>query len=62
MRCFLLFGGDDFYAQGGADDLQGAFHSLADAKAAFGTMFTGHYVWGHVYDLANESIIWNSKE
>jgi hypothetical protein len=43
MGGYLLFAGDDYYPNGGADDFRGTYHTMQEAMRA-----GEHYDWAHV--------------
>lgn len=54
---YLLFAGNDYYAEGGADDLQGWFETLDEAiKAHDPNKFTYDGGWANVLRLDNLKI------
>lgn len=59
MKRFLLFSGDEFYAGGGAFDLEGDFDDLEAAVLAAEDEDAD---WWHVYDLEEKRIARKSKK
>lgn len=52
MKRFLLFAGEDYYPQGGANDLIGAFDSVDEAKAAHDpNKFNYDGGWANILDV-----------
>jgi hypothetical protein len=52
MMAYLLFAGDDYYPNGGAEDLQGQFETLEDAINAHDHNKYRHYGgWANILNL-----------
>lgn len=58
MKRFLLFAGENYYPEGGANDLIGAFSSVGDAQAAFDEddVAAPSGSWAHIYDTFESRI------
>lgn len=55
---YLLFAGDDYYPQGGAEDLKGGFESVEEAKAAHDPNEHNYEGgWANVLDMSNLKIV-----
>ena len=50
---FILFSGDNYYPDGGANDIFGVYETHSDAKLAF----NGKENWAHVYSVEMECIV-----
>lgn len=69
MKRFLLFYGNDYYPEGGANDILGSFDLIQGAvdyvvridskrKKNDYDLFEG--TWAHVYDTTEQKIVWES--
>lgn len=58
MKQYLLFAGNDYYPNGGAEDLVGLYENLDDALEAHNqTIYEYEGGWAHVYSLVEMRII-----
>jgi len=71
VKRFLAFYGSSYYASGGMADFVGDFSTLEEAIAQISNSQLQHphrlaepwrFDWGHVYDVQERRIIWNSGE
>lgn len=62
MFHYLLFGGQNYYALGGAHDLIDDFASIDDASVEGSAMLSeGGIDWWHVYDTVSKQIVARSS-
>ena len=55
---YLIFGGDMFYAQGGAHDLLDQCVSLKQAEVKFQSLQeSGKYDWIHIFSITSLEVI-----
>ncbi len=60
MKRYLLFAGDDYYPQGGINDLVDFFDTVELAKEkAERIVEINNYDWYHIYDIVECKIILN---
>jgi len=58
IKRFLLFAGNDYYPEGGANDFKGSYDSIEDAvKAHNPKEFEYDGGWANIFDLENEKIV-----
>jgi len=59
MKLYLLFGGDNYYPGGGAQDFESA-HEDKDRAIRAGRQFLAgtRLKWAHVFDCDRELIVW----
>lgn len=63
MKQYLLFAGNDYYPQGGADDLIGFYEILDDALQSHNpAIYEYSGGWAHIYSLTELKIVAEFKK
>lgn len=56
MKRFMVFSGHN-YPQGGAEDFDGSFDTIVEARAFCRGMLKGGHDWAHIFDLEDGLIV-----